>query len=67
MDESPRAMAERMLHSIDTLEQRLREAQGVYKTATSRADFDRDFQDLFAAHQSVAAVVDFVDSVDLSP
>lgn len=63
MDESPRAMALRMLLSLDTLKQRLREVQGMYKMATSRADFDRDFQDLFAAHQSVAAVVDFIDSV----
>src|SRR5262249_51169700 len=31
--------------------------------APSRPDFDRDFQDLFAAHQSIAAVVDFIDNV----
>jgi hypothetical protein len=63
MDESPQAMAERMLQSIDALEQQLREVQGTYKTATSHPDSDRDFQDLFAAHQSVAAVVGFIDSV----
>jgi hypothetical protein len=63
MVESPRAMAQRMLLGVGTLEQRLREIQGTYKTAPSWPDFDRDFQDLFAAHQSVAAVVDFIDSV----
>jgi len=63
MDEPSRVMAQRMLLSVGTLEQRLREIQDGYKMAPSRPDFDRDFQDLFAAHQSVAAVVDFIDSV----